>query len=183
MEWMASAGTKSVTRVAPNSSSNKEPTSPTITTAGWVPLPQMGKVISLSGTVYPAAQCTPPYATLEGWLVKHPTCSPRMKLSFSRVRAHRRAQTAGVITPMLTIDPIDDCTFWYTQEYATSGSNWRTRIGSFKFPSCRQPKGGIEGYVYNSVTNLPVPGVPLVSVGESYNFTTLTDASGHYFMT
>ncbi len=83
---------------------------------------------------------------------------------------------------MLTIDPTDDCTFWYTQEYATSGSNWHTRIGSFMFPSCLQPKGGFEGYVYNSVTNLPVPGVPLVAVGTSYNFTTVTDASGHYFM-
>jgi hypothetical protein len=38
----------------------------------------------------------------------------------------------------LTIDPVDDCTFWYTNEYyATSGTfNWRTRIGNFKFPSC-----------------------------------------------
>ena len=38
----------------------------------------------------------------------------------------------------LTVDPVDDCTFWYTQEYlATTGSfNWRTRIGSFKFATC-----------------------------------------------
>lgn len=38
----------------------------------------------------------------------------------------------------LTVDPVDDCTFWYTNEYyATTGSfNWQTRIGSFKFPSC-----------------------------------------------
>jgi hypothetical protein len=38
----------------------------------------------------------------------------------------------------LTIDPVDDCTFWYTNEYyAVSGQfNWRTRIGNFKFPSC-----------------------------------------------
>ena len=38
----------------------------------------------------------------------------------------------------LTIDPVDDCTFWYTNEYyATSAAfNWRTRIGSFTFPSC-----------------------------------------------
>jgi uncharacterized repeat protein (TIGR01451 family) len=43
----------------------------------------------------------------------------------------------------MTIDPVDDCTFWYTQEYyATSGSfNWRTRIGSFKFPTCTAPSG------------------------------------------
>jgi FG-GAP-like repeat len=38
----------------------------------------------------------------------------------------------------LTVDPMDDCTFWYTQEYySTTGSfNWRTRIASFKFPGC-----------------------------------------------
>lgn len=38
----------------------------------------------------------------------------------------------------LTVDPVDDCTFWYTQEYyQTTGTfNWRTRIGSFKLPTC-----------------------------------------------
>jgi hypothetical protein len=38
----------------------------------------------------------------------------------------------------LTVDPVDDCTFWYINEYlsSTSSSNWRTRIGSFKFPGC-----------------------------------------------
>ncbi len=39
----------------------------------------------------------------------------------------------------LTVDPVDDCTFWYTNEYYPSGStsfNWRTRIGSFKFTGC-----------------------------------------------
>ena len=38
----------------------------------------------------------------------------------------------------MTVDPVDDCTFWYTQEYyATNSSfNWRTRIGSFKFDTC-----------------------------------------------
>ncbi len=43
----------------------------------------------------------------------------------------------------LTVDPTDDCTFWYTNEY--NGPNplgdvlpvdWHTRIGSFKFPQC-----------------------------------------------
>ena len=35
----------------------------------------------------------------------------------------------------MQIDPTDDCTFWYTQEYIkTTGSfNWATRINSFKF--------------------------------------------------
>ena len=38
----------------------------------------------------------------------------------------------------MSVDPSDDCTFWYTDEYlASSGNfNWHTRIGSFKFPSC-----------------------------------------------
>jgi hypothetical protein len=34
----------------------------------------------------------------------------------------------------MTVDPVDDCTFWYTNEYYAS--NWRTRIASFKFPGC-----------------------------------------------
>jgi hypothetical protein len=38
----------------------------------------------------------------------------------------------------MSVDPSDDCTFWYTNEYIPSNGafNWRTRIGSFKFPSC-----------------------------------------------
>jgi hypothetical protein len=42
----------------------------------------------------------------------------------------------------LVVDPTDDCTFWYTNEYAKSTPNdilvaqWMTRIGSFKFPQC-----------------------------------------------
>jgi hypothetical protein len=41
----------------------------------------------------------------------------------------------------MNIDPTDDCTFWYTQEYyaATSTAGWQTRIGSFKFPNCATP--------------------------------------------
>jgi hypothetical protein len=38
----------------------------------------------------------------------------------------------------MTVDPVDDCTFWYTNEYyaVNSDRNWQTRIGSFRFPSC-----------------------------------------------
>ena len=34
----------------------------------------------------------------------------------------------------LSVDPVDDTTFWYTNEYysTTTSFNWRTRIGSFK---------------------------------------------------
>jgi fibronectin type 3 domain-containing protein len=38
----------------------------------------------------------------------------------------------------MSIDPVDDCTFWYTSEYLKfNGSfNWSSRIASFEFPSC-----------------------------------------------
>lgn len=44
---------------------------------------------------------------------------------------------------MLTVDPQDDCTFWYTQEYIrlTSNIGWQTRIASFKFPNCNNAGG------------------------------------------
>jgi subtilase family serine protease len=39
---------------------------------------------------------------------------------------------------MLAVDPVDQCTFWYTGEYyaATSAHGWRTRIGTFSLPTC-----------------------------------------------
>jgi hypothetical protein len=41
----------------------------------------------------------------------------------------------------MQVDPVDDCTFWYTTEYipVDGAFNWRTRIASFKFPSCAPP--------------------------------------------
>jgi hypothetical protein len=38
----------------------------------------------------------------------------------------------------LSVDPIDDCTFFYTNEYekASGSFNWSTWISSFKFPGC-----------------------------------------------
>ncbi len=38
----------------------------------------------------------------------------------------------------MSVDPADDCTFWYTQQYYTAQNStaWKTRIGSFRFPEC-----------------------------------------------
>ena len=38
----------------------------------------------------------------------------------------------------MSVDPTDDCTFWYTTEYyqSTSQGAWDTRIASFKMPNC-----------------------------------------------
>jgi hypothetical protein len=43
----------------------------------------------------------------------------------------------------MTVDPVDDCTFWYVNEYyavsgtAANGRPWQTRIASFKLPGCQ----------------------------------------------
>ena len=41
----------------------------------------------------------------------------------------------------MNIDPLDDCTFWYVNEYVptTSSVGWRLRVGSFKFDECGTP--------------------------------------------
>ena len=38
----------------------------------------------------------------------------------------------------LSVEPIDDCTFWYANEYLNrvDSFNWKTRIASFRFPAC-----------------------------------------------
>jgi uncharacterized repeat protein (TIGR01451 family) len=57
-----------------------------------------------------------------------------------------------------TLDPLDDCTFWYTGTYQPATANqlqfsWATKIGSFRFPDCNAdlsvtttvaPSGAIE---------------------------------------
>ena len=37
----------------------------------------------------------------------------------------------------MTVDPADDCTFWFTTEaYDAVGYDWRTKIASFSLPGC-----------------------------------------------
>ncbi len=41
----------------------------------------------------------------------------------------------------MSMDPSDDCTFWYTNEYYASSSsgssgNWHTWISAFRFSAC-----------------------------------------------
>jgi hypothetical protein len=37
----------------------------------------------------------------------------------------------------MTVDPLDDCTFWYVNEYFVLDNTWRTRIANFKVPGCQ----------------------------------------------
>lgn len=79
----------------------------------------------------------------------------------------------------ITTDPTDDCTFWYTQEYyaATSDSNWQTRIGAFKFPSCGQPKTGeLRGTVRDAQDNQPIADAQIIVNSVS----AVSNAEGRY---
>jgi hypothetical protein len=58
----------------------------------------------------------------------------------------------------MTIDPSDDCTFWYTNQYipANGAFNWKTRIGTFKFPNCGGPPPPNDFSISTSPTSVSV---------------------------
>ncbi len=62
----------------------------------------------------------------------------------------------------LEIDPVDDCTFWYTNEYIPANGifNWRTRIAAFKMPGC----GVVRDF---SLSTPPALSLGIVGVGNA----------------
>jgi len=93
----------------------------------------------------------------------------------------------------MTVDPVDDCTFWFTSEYysANLSFNWRTRIASFVMPGCSGPAptptvpptappafGTISGHVSNADTGAPLEGASVSTATGGYS--TTTNASGDY---
>jgi hypothetical protein len=54
----------------------------------------------------------------------------------------------------MTIDPTDDCTFWYVNEYLQATGGTKTlRVGSFKFPGCAlfgPPTFSLAAFGYNA---------------------------------
>jgi len=81
----------------------------------------------------------------------------------------------------MTVDPFDDCAFWYTNMYYSStdapAGIWHTRIGSFKFPQCTpRPIGFLSGTITDSVTGNPIPGASVTAGG----YTAFANASGFY---
>jgi hypothetical protein len=81
----------------------------------------------------------------------------------------------------MSVDPVDDCTFWYTTEYyAATGTNWQTRIGSFKFPSCVNATGTLSGTVTNKATGLPIVGAQVQAINSTQSYLTTTVSGGLY---
>jgi N-acetylneuraminic acid mutarotase len=85
---------------------------------------------------------------------------------------------------MMGIDPVDDCTFWYTQEYYanTEAFDFKTRIGSFKFPSCSiGPQGILTGTVTDVDTSAPIAAASIqASLSPTLTFGTSSNATGGY---
>jgi hypothetical protein len=78
---------------------------------------------------------------------------------------------------MLSLDPLDGCTFWFTSEYLLNSgmAPWRTRIGSFAFPSCQAAStGALQGRL--TYAGSPVAGA-LVSAG---GYSTTSNSLGDY---
>jgi hypothetical protein len=72
-----------------------------------------------------------------------PTDPPGTMQSIDVTFKGKGSQTSGLSRwgdySSVSIDPIDDCTFWYANEYIPSNGifNWHTRLNSFKFTSCK----------------------------------------------
>jgi hypothetical protein len=57
----------------------------------------------------------------------------------------------------MSVDPVDDCTFWYTTEYFSSSTgNWGTRIASVRISDCNQPPVA-NGQSVTTNQNTPIP--------------------------
>jgi len=80
----------------------------------------------------------------------------------------------------MAVDPADECTFWYTNEYYPTSSSgaWHTRIGAFKFSACTaEAKGTIHGTLTDCESGSPLSGV-LLTTPQGY--VRSTGAAGTY---
>lgn len=64
----------------------------------------------------------------------------------------------------MNVDPVDDCTFWMTNQYfsaesqAESPFSWLTRIGRFKYDECTPaPRSGLKVAVSRAITGEALP--------------------------
>ncbi len=84
----------------------------------------------------------------------------------------------------MTVDVVDDCTFWMTNQYFTEESqaespfSWLTRIGRFKFAECiNAPRSTITGTVSNASNSQPLNNA-MVTANAVYSRS--TNPSGSY---
>jgi len=59
----------------------------------------------------------------------------------AKVVVHTGTQVQGAVNrwgdySSMSVDPSDDCTFWYSQEYSDGGFNWQSHVVQFHFKTC-----------------------------------------------
>jgi hypothetical protein len=132
-----------------------------------------------SGTVYPSVRYT-------GRLADDPLNQMQTEVEIVAGGGYQTSSTGrwGDYSA-LSIDPEDDCTFWYTQEYMRVSLYWATRIASFKFPNCViTDLGTLHGSVTQVSTGDPLSGVQIDATGPmTSSVSTLTSANGTYTLT
>ncbi len=79
----------------------------------------------------------------------------------------------------LSVDPVDDCTFWHVNEYypATSTTAWRLRIGAFKFAECGTADFSLAPAPLTQQVCAPADAVYSLGVGSYFGYTGSIDLS------
>jgi hypothetical protein len=80
----------------------------------------------------------------------------------------------------MRIDPTDDCTFWYTNQFlpVTSSYNWYTYIGSFKFSTCAGGASTSPGNFSLALTGVTSPITLVTGTSESSSKVTVSPLNG-----
>ncbi len=70
----------------------------------------------------------------------------------------------------MSVDPEDDCTFWFTGEWNNS-SQWSTRIGAFRFDACGTADFTLSAAPDNVDICIPNPATYDITVGQVASYT------------
>lgn len=106
---------------------------------------------------------THPSISASWWSLASPTAPVEFSL-YAGTADDENSSNWGDYTSM-TVDPIDDCTFWYVNEYFDQNQTgtqhlWKTRVSNFKLPGCgtvalSPPSGLAFGSVATGNTSAP----------------------------
>ncbi|MAT44136.1 MAG: hypothetical protein CL609_17525 [Anaerolineaceae bacterium] len=132
---------------------------------------------SLSGTTrYPSIAAT---GRLSADPLGEMTLGETILMEGGGYQAHSAARWGDY--SMMAVDPLDDCTFWYTNEYlpVSSSTGWVTRISAFRYPTCNSgPSGEIQGVIRDVNTGTSISGA-VVQVGS---YQTVSGSEGNYVL-
>jgi hypothetical protein len=110
------------------------------TTSRWMGSAAMDKMGNLAMGYTVSSGSTNPSIRVAGRLLSDPPGKLRMESVIPGAAgkgAQRESDRWGDYSTM-TLDPTDDCTFWYTAQYqGKSDSDWHTAIVRFKFSACQ----------------------------------------------